>query len=119
MRYIKKKLQVATMLLVLSWPVGALAQGLFQRGVPDEVYYGSDYNRGLMQNRGVYETTSTFANQTFGANHEGAFVNQTFGQNVPLGNGLFVLLTASVGYAAWSRKKKKQNQTKTERKTRK
>jgi hypothetical protein len=109
MRYIKKKLQIATMLLVLSWPVGGMAQGLFQRGVPDEVYYGSAHSQGLMQNRGVSEATGIFANQTFGANHEGAFVNQTFGQNVPLGNELLVLLTASAGYVAWSRKKKKQN----------
>lgn len=109
MRYIKKKLQFATMLLVLSWPVGALAQGLLQRGAPDEVYYGSAHSQGLMQNRGLGEATGTFANQTFGANHEGAFVNQTFGQNAPIGNGLLVLLTAGAGYVAWSRKKKKQN----------
>lgn len=102
----------------MSLTLGAYAQsGLFQRGVSDEMYYGAGGSYGLLQSSSKGEASGAFANQTFGANHEGIFTNQTFGQNAPLGNGLFILLTAGVGYAARSRKK--QSQTKTERRTRK
>lgn len=106
------------MVFVLSMPMGAIAQGVFQRGISDEAYYGYGGTQGLLQNRGI-GSTGTFANQTFGANHEGYFVNQTFGQNVPLGSGLLIMLSMGAGYAALSSKKNKQSQTKTERRTRK
>ena len=104
----------------LSLPLGSYAQdGLFQRGVSDEVYYGAGGNYGLMQSKSRDVVSGVFAKQTFGANYEGTFINQTFGQNAPLGSGLFILLTAGMGYVARSRRKEKLSQTKTERRTRK
>lgn len=82
------------MAAVLSLPVGAMAQeGLFQRGVADEVYYGYGGTNGkteLLGHRNVQPT--------------GTINNQIFGQPVPVGSGVLILLAAGAGYAALKRK---------------
>ena len=78
-------------------PMGAFAQeGLFQRGVTDEAYYGFG---GTKEN-----------NSFFNRNVEtiGIINNQTFGQEVPVGSGLFILLAAGAGYAILKRKEDEQ-----------
>jgi len=79
--------------MVLALPVGTLAQGLFQRTVTDEEYYGAGNAKGkngLLGNRNAQTT--------------GAINNQVFGQPVPLGSGLTILLMAGAGYVALKRK---------------
>ena len=81
----------------MSLPLGASAQGLFQRGVADEEYYGfggTAYNQGMFGIRGTQTT--------------GIIDNQTFGQEVPMGSGIIVLLAAGMGYAALKRKEDEQ-----------
>ncbi len=92
------------MATALSLPFGALGQGLFGE-VGDS---GGDHGLLGRGNRGT--TEGTFMHQTFGNNHEGNFTHQTFGNNTPVGSGLFILLSAGVGYAATKRKKNKKNQ---------
>ena len=97
-----KKKQNATGLafalaVAILLPLGASAQGLFQLGVTEENYndFGSTKKAtGLFDYRGVQTT--------------GVIDNQTFGQEVPMGSGIVVLLTASMGYAALKRKEEKQ-----------
>ena len=90
----KKKLKMLAMMMALSIPIVATAQGgLFQRG---------EEPAGL-RNGGAASLT----NQGFGNPFDGSNVtNQTFG--APLGSGLLALLLASVGYAAINRQKKQQ-----------
>jgi len=106
------------MAAALSLPLDALGQGLFGEGSD------SGGNQGLLGRgpRGTTEGTfthqtfgndydGTFTHQTFGNNHEGNFTHQTFGNGAPVGGGLFILLSAGIGYAATKRKKQnKKNQ---------
>ena len=107
-----------TMAAALSLPLGALGQGLFGEA-------GDSGGKQGMLGRGNRSTTEgtfthqtfgnnydgTFTHQTFGNNYEGNFTHQTFGNGVPVGGGLFILLSAGIGYAATKRKKQnKKNQ---------
>ena len=89
-----KKALALSLAMLAALPIGAFAQnGLFQRGVNDEAYYGygsSSDKSGLLGNRSV-ETTGTIN-------------NQVFGQPVPMGSGMIILLAAGVGYAVLKRK---------------
>lgn len=95
---ITKKVLALSLVMLAASPIGAFAQdGLFQRGVSDETYYGfgsSTDKSGLLGNRSVQTT--------------GIINNQTFGQDVPLGSEIIVLLAAGVGYAVLKRKEEKQ-----------
>lgn len=85
-----------TLAIALLFPIGASAQGLFRRGIADEEYYsfsGSVNKHGTFNNRDM-QTTSVID-------------NQTFGQELPLGNGIIILIAASAGYAALRRKEEK------------
>lgn len=122
----KNSLLVLPLLLVagLLLPIGAFAQdGLFDRGLSDEAYYGfggsgllRDGDRGSTEATFAHQTfgndyEGTFTHQTFGMNHEGNFTHQTFGNDTPVGSGLLILLSAGMGYAAMKRKKQnKKNQ---------
>lgn len=79
-------------------PIGATAQeGLFQRGVSDEAYYGyggKNEKTELLGHRNVQTT--------------GTINNQIFGQTVPVGSGVIILLVAGASYAALKRKEDKQ-----------
>ena len=93
-----KKALVLSLAMLATAPIGAFAQdGLFQRGVNDETYYGfgsSSDKSGLLGNRNVQTT--------------GTINNQTFGQSVPLGSGIVLLLAAGAGYAVLKRKEDEQ-----------
>ena len=93
-----KVLAFSLMMAALSTPIGAMAQdGLFQRGVSDEAYYGYGGTNGktdLLGHRSVGTT--------------GTIDNQTFGQPVPMGSGVIILLAAGAGYAALKRKEDEQ-----------
>ena len=104
MQNIKTKKRQKTARLVLAMtlmsllPLGAFPQeeGLFQRGVNDEAYYGfggTADKAGLLGNRS--ETTGTIN-------------NQIFGQPVPLGSGVLLLIAAGAGYAILKRKEDEQ-----------
>lgn len=84
------------MAVALSLPIGVAAQGLFQRGVTDEIYYGLG---------GAEKTTGMFGNR--GVQTTGIIDNQTFGQEVPLGSGIIVILAVGAGYAVLRRKEEK------------
>jgi len=94
----KTKDIVLSMAMALALPIGATAQeGLFQRGVADEAYYGFGSTNGkteLLGHRSVL-TQSTIN-------------NQVFGQPVPVGSGVLVLLAAGAGYAVLKRKEDEQ-----------
>ena len=95
----KKALVLSLAMLAVS-PIRALAQeGLFQRGVSDEEYYG---NGKWSNNKGVFENGNRSIETT------GTINNQVFGQPVPLGSGIIVLLAAGAGYAALKRKEDKK-----------
>ena len=106
----KKKLKMLAMVMALSIPMAATAQGgLFQRG--DEPAGPRNSGAAALTNQGFGNPFdgSNVANQTFGNPTEAEGVNvtnQTFG--APLGSGLFTLLLASVGYAAINKQKKQQ-----------
>ena len=108
-----KKRKIWAMVMALSIPIAATAQGgLFQRGEEPE----SVRSRGgaLLTNQafGNLENGNVVTNQTFGNPTEGVNVtNQTFG--APLGGGLFTLLLASAGYAA-TKSNKRNNKSKKE-----
>lgn len=53
----------------------------------------------------------TFTHQTFGNNQDGNFTHQTFGNGAPVGGGLFILLSAGLGYAATKKKNTKQEKS--------
>ena len=106
----KKKLKMMAMVMALSIPMAATAQGgLFQRG--DEPAGPRNSGAAALTNQGFGNPLdgSIVTNQTFGNPTDGVNVtNQTFG--APLGSGLFTLLLASVGYAAINKQKKQQKQ---------
>ena len=89
-----KKVLALSLAMLAALPIGALAQeGMFQRGMSDESYYGfggSTDESGLFGNRNVQTS--------------GTINNQTFGQSVPLGSGVILLLAAGAGYAILKRK---------------
>lgn len=91
---ITKKVLALSLVMLAASPIGAFAQdGLFQRGVSDETYYGfgsSTDKSGLLGNRSVQTT--------------GTINNQIFGQPVPLGSGIVLLIAAGAGYAVLKRK---------------
>ena len=97
----KKKLKMLAMVMALSIPMAATAQGgLFQRG---EEPAGP-------RNSGAAALT----NQGFGNPLDGSNVtNQTFGGDTPLGSGLFTLLLAGAGYAA-TKSNRRNNKSKKE-----
>jgi len=93
--------------LLVALPIGALAQGLYQRGIADEEYYGFggvNKTTGMLGNRGT-QTTGIVDNQGFGGTNSG-ITNEGF--QMPLGSGIFVLLAAGAGYAALKRKEEEQ-----------
>ena len=89
----KKKVLALSLAMSVALPIGAFAQnGLFQRGVNDEAYYGfggSTEKSGLLGDRSVAT---------------GTINNQIFGQSTPLGSGILILIAAGAGYAALKRK---------------
>ena len=88
----------AAMAAMSLLPMGAFAQeGLFQRGVSDETYYGyggANRETELLGHRSVQTT--------------GYINNQTFGQSVPVGSGVILLLAAGAGYAILKKKEDEQ-----------
>ena len=104
----KKKLQMLAMVMTLSIPMAATAQGgLFQRGEEPAGPQNSVATSLTNQAFGNPLDGSNVTNQTFGNSTDGMNVtNQTFG--APLGSGLFTLLLASIGYAAINKQKKQQ-----------
>ena len=108
---IKKKLKVLAMVMALSIPIAATAQGgLFQRG--EEPLRNDGTATLTNQGFGNPMSGTDVTNQTFGNPTEGVNVtNQTFG--APLGGGLFTLLLASAGYAA-AKSNKRNNKSKKE-----
>ena len=104
----KPKAMMLAMAVLPLLPIGGFAQeGLFQRGVTDEVYYGHGSTSSLM---GRDESTAGgyFTGQGFGATN-GNITGQTFG--TPMGSRLFVMLAAGAGYATLkSKKTQKRNQ---------
>ncbi len=106
------------MAAAMSLPLGALGQGLFGDVSDSEVGHGllGKGNRNGSEGIFTHQTfgndyDGTFTHQTFGNNQEGNFTHQTFGNGVPVGGGLFILLSAGIGYAATKRKKQdKKNQ---------
>jgi len=104
----KKKLKMLTMVMALSIPIVATAQGgLFQRGEEPAGPQNSVATSLTNQGFGNPFDGSIVTNQTFGNPTDGVNVtNQTFG--APLGSGLFTLLLASAGYAAINKQKKQQ-----------
>ena len=106
MRKIKKKnnWKAVALLLALSLPFGALAQGgLFQRG--DALYYGQTdaANKSMLLRDG--EAMGSLSNQGFGNPVSGSdLTNETFG--APLGSGLFILLLAGASYSVLKSNKK-------------
>ena len=106
----KKKLKMLAMVMALSIPMAATAQGgLFQRG--EEPAGPRNSGAAALTNQGFGNPLdgNIVTNQTFGNPTDGVNVtNQTFGGDTPLGSGLFTLLLASVGYAAINKQKKQQ-----------
>ena len=102
----KKKLKMLAIVMALSVPMAATAQGgLFQRG--EEPTRSNAAAALTNQSFGNPMSGSDVTNQTFGNPTEGVNVtNQTFG--APLGSGLFILLLAGAGYAATNKPKKQQ-----------
>ena len=82
--------------LVLSANTLSAQGGLFKRvAVAEENGYGYS---GHSQNELLGRSGGT----------EGIINNQTFGQNVPLGSGAVILLSAGIGYALLKRKEDEQ-----------
>ena len=88
-----KRTLVLSLTMLAATPIGAFSQdGLFQRGMTDEAYYGfggSTEKSGLRGERSVAT---------------GTINNQVFGQQAPLGSGVIILLAVGVGYAVLKRK---------------
>ena len=114
----KKKLKMLAMVMTLSIPMAATAQGgLFQRGPVRESnqtatltnqnfghYVGCDDVTN--QPFGHFVDGDDIANQAFGHFVDGdAITNQTFG--TPIGNGVILLLAIGVGYATIKTKNSK------------
>ena len=106
----KKKLKMLAMVMALSIPIVATAQGgLFQRG--EEPAGPRNSGAAALTNQGFGNPLdgNIVTNQTFGNPTDGVNVtNQTFGGDTPLGSGLFTLLLASAGYAAINKQKKQK-----------
>lgn len=86
------------MVFALTIPLGASAQeGLFQRGVSDEAYYGYG---------SANSKTDLLGHRSMGAT--GTIDNQIFGQPVPMGSGVILLLAAGAGYVILKRKEDEQ-----------
>lgn len=109
----KKKLKMLAMVMALSIPMAATAQGgLFQRG--EEPAGLRNGGTAALTNQGFGNPLdgSNVSNQTFGNPTDGVNVtNQTFG--APLGSGLFTLLLAGAGYATL-KSNKRNNKNKKE-----
>ena len=102
-------------------PVDMSAQeGMFRRGVADEANSGNGNTNGLMgrsegavggyfTGQGFGATNGNLTGQGFGVTN-GNITGQTFG--APLGSGVFLLLTAGIGYSAL---KSKKNQNRKEK----
>lgn len=102
-----RKAMALSLAMLIALPIGALAQGFFQRGIADEEYYGFggvDKATGVFGNRSL-QTTGIIDNQGFGGTN-GGIINQGF--QMPLGSGFFVLLAAGAGYAALKRKEEEK-----------
>ena len=116
----KPKVLLAMAVLSLS-PVDMSAQeGMFRRGVADEANSGNGNTNGLMgrsegavggyfTGQGFGATNGNLTGQGFGVTN-GNITGQTFG--APLGSGVFLLLTAGIGYSAL---KSKKNQNRKEK----
>ena len=111
----KKKLKMLAMVMALSIPMAATAQGgLFQRG--EEPAGPRNSGAAALTNQGFGNPLdgSIVSNQTFGNPTDGVNVtNQTFGGDTPLGSGLFTLLLAGAGYAA-TKSNRRNNKSKKE-----
>ena len=109
----KKKLKMLAIIMALSIPMAATAQGgLFQRGEEPAIPRNSVATSLTNQGFGNPLDGSIVTNQTFGNPTDGVNVtNQTFG--APLGSGLIFLLMASTGYAV-SKSNKRNNKSKKE-----
>ena len=89
-----KKVLVLSLAMLAALPIGAFAQeGLFQRSMTDETYYGFG---------SYYDNCGLFGNRN--ATTLGTINNQTFGQPVPIGSGMIILLAAGAGYGILKRK---------------
>lgn len=101
---IRKRLVLLAMSVALSVPIVAPAQGgLFQRGPVKETNQEVTLTN---QHFGHFVDGDDVTNQPFGHYVEGDNItNQTFG--APLGSGLLIMLTVSVGYAITKTKKSK------------
>ena len=116
----KPKVLLAMAVLSLS-PVDMSAQeGMFRRGIADEESCGNGNTNGLMgrsegvvggyfTGQGFGVTNGNLTGQGFGVTN-GNITGQTFG--APLGSGVFLLLTAGIGYSAL---KSKKNQNRKEK----
>ena len=117
MRNIKtsKKLSIMAMVMALSIPIAASAQGgLFQHG--EWLWVQRDGSTALFSNHAFGDPLdgSDVTNETFGNPTEGVDVtNQTFGEDAPIGSGLFILLLAGAGYATM-KSNKRNNKNKKE-----
>ena len=101
----KPKVLIVAMAVMAMLPFGTFAQeGLFQRGGTD----GNGGTNGLMD-RSESTVGGNLTGQGFGATN-GNITGQTFG--APLGSGVFLLLTAGIGYSAL---KSKKNQNRKEK----
>ena len=96
-----KTIVVLLMLMAMLSPLTVCAQGLFSRGSVDDYYEGQ--NRSMMNKRGYGSGGYNLFNQQFGIDGYELY-NQTFGQDVPLGNGLIIMVTAGFSYAFKKRK---------------
>ena len=89
-----KKVMALSLAMLATSPIGTFAQdGLFQRGMSDELFYrygGANEKAEFLGHRNVQTS--------------GTIDNQIFGQPVPLGSGIALLLVAGAGYAALKRK---------------
>jgi hypothetical protein len=89
-----KKVLVLSLAMLAALPIGAFAQeGLFQRSMTDETYYGFG---------SYYDNCGLFGKHS--AITTGTIDNQTFGQPVPLGSGVLLLVAAGAGYGILKRK---------------
>lgn len=118
MKFKMKSNVLLVMAMLLFLPIGIFAQeGMFMRSVIDEAYSKNGSANGLMGRRegvvdgcftgqGFGNTNGNLTGQGFGVT-DGNITGQTFG--APLGNGLFLLITAGIGYSQL-KSKKTQNQ---------
>ena len=111
-----KNLTLATAWILLSMAVALLIPccAMGQNGDFTHQSFGSDYE-GVFGHQSFGSDNSDnglFTHQSFGSDYQGDFGHQSFGYPVPIGSGLFVLLSAGMGYASWKRKKQQINKKK-------